>query len=144
MCAPPVDLFFTSIPSLSPALLQKPLTGLSFKGGTDDLRESPIVDVIETMVGKGYDCRIFDSNVSLAKIFGANKDYIEKEIPHLDRLMCNKIEAVIDHGDVLVIANHHEDFVRVVDSPPAGKMILDLVRLAAEPPDNDGYHGICW
>lgn len=118
--------------------------GLSFKGGTDDLRESPIVDVIETMVGKGYDCKIFDSNVSLAKIFGANKDYIEKEIPHLDRLMCGKIEDVIDHGEVLVIANRHEDFVRVVNDPPAGKKILDLVRLTIELPDNKDYDGICW
>jgi len=118
--------------------------GLSFKGGTDDLRESPIVEVIETMIGKGYDCKIFDSNVSLAKIFGANKDYIEKEIPHLDRLMCSKIEDVIDHGEVMVIANHHEDFKQVVDDPPTGKKILDLVRIADELSDYDDYHGICW
>jgi GDP-mannose 6-dehydrogenase len=118
--------------------------GLSFKGGTDDLRESPIVDVIEAMIGKGYDCRIYDSNVSLAKIFGANKDYIEKEIPHLDRLMSQNIDAVIEHGEVLVIANRHKDFVRIVEKPPAGKMILDLVRILPEAPADDGYHGICW
>ena len=118
--------------------------GLSFKGGTDDLRESPIVGVIETMIGKGYDCKIYDSNVSLAKIFGANKDYIEKEIPHLDRLMSRHIEEVIDHAEVLVIANHHKDFVRIVEKPPAGKRILDLVRIRADVPAADGYHGICW
>jgi GDP-mannose 6-dehydrogenase len=118
--------------------------GLSFKGGTDDLRESPIVEVVETMLGKGYDCRIFDSNVSLAKIFGANKEYIEKEIPHLDRLMSRQIEDVVDHAEVLVIANRHPDFERIVNNPPEGKIILDLVRITQDVPPSDDYHGICW
>jgi GDP-mannose 6-dehydrogenase len=118
--------------------------GLAFKGGTDDLRESPIVEVIETMLGKGYDCRIFDANVSLAKIFGANKEYIEREIPHLDRLMCRSVDEVVEHAEVLVVANRHPDFERVLRNLRPGQRLLDLVRLTGDPPRLDGYEGLCW
>lgn len=118
--------------------------GLAFKGGTDDLRESPIVEVIETMIGKGYSCRIFDANVSLAKIFGANKDYIEREIPHLDRLMCRSIDEVLAHADVLVVANRHPDFDQALKNLRPGQKLLDLVRLAGQPSHPGQYEGICW
>ncbi len=118
--------------------------GLSFKGGTDDLRESPIVEVVETMLGKGYDVRIYDSNVSIARLFGANKEYIEKEIPHIERLMCANIDEVLEHADVIVVGNRSDEFERVVASPPDGLRVLDLVRLHDEPPTYDGYDGICW
>jgi GDP-mannose 6-dehydrogenase len=118
--------------------------GLSFKGGTDDLRESPIVEVVETMIGKGYDVRIYDSNVSLARLYGANKEYIEKEIPHIDRLMCSTLDEVLDHAEAIVIGNRSPEFERVVESAPDGLRVLDLVRLKDEPPTFDGYDGICW
>ena len=118
--------------------------GLAFKGGTDDLRESPIVEVIETMLGKGYAVKIYDSNVSLAKLFGANKSYIEKEIPHLDRLMCSSVQEVVDHADVLVVANRNDEFLPALDSLRPGQRVLDLVRLAPQPPEHGEYHGLCW
>ena len=82
--------------------------GLSFKGGTDDLRESPLVDVVESVLGKGYDVKIYDANVSVAKLFGANKEYIEKEIPHLDRLLCKSVAEVMEHAEVIVIGNRSD------------------------------------
>ena len=118
--------------------------GLSFKGGTDDLRESPIVDVVETMLGKGYDVKIYDSNVSLAKLFGANKEYIEKEIPHLDRLMCGSVAEVVAHSEVIVIGNRSDEFRRALELVRPEQKVLDLVRIAPEPPATGDYHGICW
>ena len=118
--------------------------GLSFKGGTDDLRESPIVDVVETMIGKGYDVRVYDPNVSLARIFGANKEYIEKEIPHIDRLMCRTLDEVLQHAEVLVVGNSNDEFRRALESPRPGQRVLDLVRFTEAPPSLDGYEGICW
>lgn len=118
--------------------------GLSFKGGTDDLRESPIVEVVETVLGKGYDVRIYDSNVSLAKLFGANKDYIEKEIPHLDRLMCSSVAEVLAHAEVIVVANRSEEFHAALQVLRPEQRVLDLVRITPEPPPQGGYHGLCW
>jgi GDP-mannose 6-dehydrogenase len=118
--------------------------GLAFKGGTDDLRESPIVEVIETMIGKGYDVKIYDSNVSLAKIFGANKDYIEKGIPHIDRLMCGNVQEVLDHAEVLVVANRSDEFRQAMDQIRPRQRVLDLVRVTPRPPDSGEYHGLCW
>jgi GDP-mannose 6-dehydrogenase len=118
--------------------------GLSFKGGTDDLRESPIVEVIETVLGKGYDVKIYDSNVSLAKLFGANKEYIEKEIPHLDRLMCGSVAEVMAHADVVVVANRSEEFRQAMGAVRQGQRVLDLVRIVQESPANGDYHGLCW
>jgi GDP-mannose 6-dehydrogenase len=118
--------------------------GLSFKGGTDDLRESPIVEVVETMIGKGYDVRIYDPNVSLARLFGANKEYIEKEIPHIDRLMCKTLDEVLQHAEVLVVGNRNDEFHRALETLRPGQRLLDLVRLQENLPDIDGYEGICW
>jgi GDP-mannose 6-dehydrogenase len=118
--------------------------GLSFKGGTDDLRESPIVEVVETMIGKGYDVRIYDSNVSLARLVGANKEYIEKEIPHIDRLMCKTMDEVLEHADVIVIGNRSSEFAESLTRLRPEQRALDLVRLLDQPPESDRYEGICW
>ena len=80
------------------------LLGFSFKAGTDDLRESPLVLLAEALLGKG--CRsIYDKNVSLAKLVGVNKEYIEKQIPHLGSLLCNSIEEVIEPSEVIIVGN---------------------------------------
>jgi GDP-mannose 6-dehydrogenase len=118
--------------------------GLSFKGGTDDLRESPLVEVVETVLGKGYDVRIYDSNVALAKLVGANKEYIEKEIPHLDRLVCASAAEVVAHAEVLVIGNHSDEFKRALELVAPQQRILDLVRIVPQPPPRGEYHGLCW
>jgi GDP-mannose 6-dehydrogenase len=84
--------------------------GFSFKAGTDDLRESPMIEVIERLIGKGYDLRIFDKNVSIASLVGANRDFILNHIPHISRLMVADAEAVLDHAETLVIGNDNPDF----------------------------------
>jgi GDP-mannose 6-dehydrogenase len=121
------------------------LLGFSFKAGTDDLRESPIVILAEALLGKGRRLRIYDKNVSLARLVGANKDYIEKQIPHLSSLLCDSVNDVIDGSDVIVVGNAAPEFTQGVTACRPGQIIIDLVRLplsgslvAAD------YRGICW
>jgi GDP-mannose 6-dehydrogenase len=119
--------------------------GLSFKEGTDDLRESPIVEVIETMIGKGYTVRIHDRNVSLAKLMGANKQYIEREIPHISELLCSSPEDLVSQSDVLVIASKDEAYSKLLQNVNGNKSIIDLVRLfTPERHPKAEYYGICW
>ncbi|MBN1696511.1 MAG: nucleotide sugar dehydrogenase [Spirochaetales bacterium] len=119
--------------------------GLSFKSGTDDLRESPIVEVIETVIGKGLTVKIYDKNVSIARLIGANKQYIEEEIPHISSLMEEKIEDLIRDADVLVIANKSEEFKNVVRKAGKPKVIIDLVRIVEDTSEiKADYYGICW
>jgi len=77
-------------------------TGLSFKQGTDDLRESPSVRLVEHFIGKGYNIKIYDPHVELAHLLGSNKEYIEKGIPHIHQLMCSTKEEVFEHADIIV------------------------------------------
>jgi GDP-mannose 6-dehydrogenase len=119
--------------------------GLSFKGGTDDLRSSPIVEVIESMLGKGYGITIHDRHVSLAKLMGANKEYIEKEIPHLSRLMCATAQELVEKCDVVVVNHRDETFKQALQHAKPGQVIIDLVRIAdANQWDGCEYYGICW
>ncbi len=120
------------------------LLGLSFKAGTDDLRESPNVTLVEQLLGKGYDIRIYDRNVSMSTLVGANRAYIEQVIPHIGQLLCDEIDTVYDHAELLIIGNGDPEF-RDAPRRAAGKAILDLVRVAAELDDlPDGYQGVSW
>lgn len=119
--------------------------GLSFKEGTDDLRESPIVELVETMIGKGYRVRIHDHNVSLAKLMGANKKYIEREIPHISDLLCSSAEELVAQSDVLVLASKEESYAKLLNGVNGTKKIVDLVRFFTpeqHPPSE--YYGVCW
>lgn len=119
--------------------------GLSFKEGTDDLRESPIVELVETMIGKGCNVRIHDHNVSLAKLMGANKKYIEQEIPHISELLCSSTEELVARSDVLVLASKDEAYAKVLQGVNGNKKIVDLVRFFSpeqHPPSE--YYGVCW
>jgi GDP-mannose 6-dehydrogenase len=121
------------------------LLGFSFKAGTDDLRESPIVILAEALLGKGLSLKIYDKNVSLAKLVGANKEYIETQIPHLSSLLCDTIEQVIDGSEVIVVGNQAPEFVEAVKTCRREQIIIDLVRLPmyASLLKAD-YRGICW
>jgi GDP-mannose 6-dehydrogenase len=118
--------------------------GLSFKAGTDDLRESPMVEVVERLIGKGYDLRIFDSNVNLAKLTGANRDYILNQIPHISDLMVSCIEDVLDHAQTIVIGNADPAFGRIFPDLREGQSVVDFVRIADRRSDGGAYDGIGW
>ena len=120
------------------------ILGISFKAGTDDLRESPMVSLIEYLIGKGYEIKIYDKEVSLAKIFGANKDYIEKTIPHISSLMTKEITELIQSCEVIIVGNKTDEFARTLSKIDSGKTILDLVRISEELKNNENYQGICW
>jgi GDP-mannose 6-dehydrogenase len=119
--------------------------GLSFKGGTDDLRESPLVEVVETILGKGFTVRIYDRYVSLARLTGANKAYIEKEIPHLAAILCGSPEELLEQCDVLVVGYKDPEILSLLDRASDGHAVLDLVRACenGRPPGGE-YYGICW
>ena len=120
--------------------------GLSFKHGTDDLRESPILEVIETMLGKGFRIAIYDEFVSIARLVGANKEYIQKEIPHVSSLMRSSAEELVHESDVVVISNVSEEFRKVLaQSTRPDQVVIDLVRIIANPKAlKSQYYGIGW
>jgi GDP-mannose 6-dehydrogenase len=119
--------------------------GFSFKAGTDDLRESPMVELVERLIGKGYQLRVYDRNVSLANLQGANRAYIEKEIPHIASLLCDSIEDVLVDCDVVVIGNGAPEFRQVLDQVQPEQIVIDLVRVGGETDQLNGYYnGICW
>ena len=118
--------------------------GFSFKAGTDDLRESPIIEVIERLIGKGYDLRIYDKNVNIASLVGANRDFILNHIPHISRLMVNDTEAVLRHGQTIVIGNNDPEFKQVPERLHEGQRLVDFVRIIEGRSSNGKYEGICW
>jgi GDP-mannose 6-dehydrogenase len=117
--------------------------GFSFKAGTDDLRESPMVSLIETLIGKGYQLSIYDRDVSLARLFGANKEYIEREIPHISQLMCPTIDEVLEGSEVIIIGNKAAEFRQLKDRMKTNQVLIDLVRVFDDRSD-ESYQGICW
>jgi GDP-mannose 6-dehydrogenase len=119
--------------------------GLSFKDGTDDLRESPMVELIEHLVGKGYQVKVYDKNVSLAKLHGANRAYIEHEIPHISQLMSESIEDVITQSDVVVLGNKSEGDSNISEMLREDHKVIDLVRIkSGRDKFNGNYQGIGW
>jgi GDP-mannose 6-dehydrogenase len=118
--------------------------GFAFKAGTDDLRESPLVSVIETLIGKGLQLALYDRDVSLARLFGANKEYIEREIPHIAQLMRESVGEVLEASDVVVIGNKADEFRVVGDQLRDGQIVVDLVRLFEGRVSGGSYQGICW
>lgn len=120
--------------------------GLSFKAGTDDLRESPLVEFAERLIGKGCEVMIYDANVSLSRLLGSNKAHIEERLPHLADLLTDDIDAVVRHGEVLVVGTRDEVVLSAIDHAPQGTVLLDLVRLpgAEERRHSNGYVGISW
>lgn len=116
--------------------------GFSFKAGTDDLRESPMIDVIESLLGKGYELKLYDRNVKLAALLGANQDFIMNRISHISRLMTESIEEVLEFAQTIVIGNNAPEFGDIVARLKPGQVVVDLVRIL--PSHGTSYDGICW
>ncbi len=121
------------------------LLGFSFKAGTDDLRESPLVILAEALLGKGYTLTIYDRNVSLARLVGANKRYIDEQIPHLSRHLCESIDEVIGQSEVVVVGNGSPEFADAVARCRPDQIVIDLVRIPLDGSQvRAQYDGICW
>lgn len=120
------------------------ILGFAFKAGTDDLRESPLVDVIESLIGKGYDMRLYDRNVNLAALTGANRDYILNHIPHISKLMVNTMEEVLEYAEVIVIGNAAAEFQSILEKIQPNQIVVDLVRIVPNKSEAGRYDGICW
>jgi len=117
--------------------------GLSFKEGTDDLRNSPAVRVIESLLGKGADITIYDKNVNTTMLTGTNKDYIDARIPHLSKLLSSDLDSVIENSDVLIVNTREKEFIEKLKSVK-DKIIIDFVRLGDEFLHLKNYTGINW
>ncbi len=119
------------------------ILGFSFKAGTDDLRESPLVEVIEYLIGKGYELKLYDKNVNLAALTGANQDYILNHIPHISKLMASSVGEVLNFAQTIVIGNGAAEFRNVPNEIKSGQVVVDLVRIVPNS-SGDCYDGICW
>jgi len=121
------------------------ILGLSFKAGTDDLRESPIVQLAEQLLGKGYEILIYDANVIMANLLGANKQFIEQVIPHLAKLLNGSLDAVVESSDVLILGQGMGEFDGLQNKITDKHHIIDLVRALENSSDTQShYQGICW
>jgi GDP-mannose 6-dehydrogenase len=121
------------------------ILGLTFKPGTDDLRESPIVQLVETLNGKGLKVRIYDNNVSLSKIFGGNKAFIEQVLPHISAMMSGSMEEVVQSSDVIVVGHDLQDRgEQLIGLLKPGQLVIDLVKIANRQFQPAAYEGICW
>lgn len=118
------------------------ILGFSFKKGTDDLRYSPIVEIIERLLGKGYDILIYDEKVNLSKISGTNKEYIDKHIPHLSNLISGDFDYVVSNSELLVVS-HDDDKFRNLIEKSTNKIFVDLTRISNKR-SGGNYDGICW
>lgn len=122
------------------------LIGLSFKPGTDDLRESPLVELVETLIGKGVSVKIYDENLNLSRLIGANKEFIERTIPHISALMVASADEVIDHSDVIVIAHELRNGTnRLTELLRPNQLVIDFVRVGSDKQEMPAeYQGISW
>lgn len=121
------------------------LFGLAFKPGTDDLRESPYVTLAERMIGRGYELRIFDRSVNLAGLRGANRSYIEREIPHIERLLVDDVGTAVEGAGIVVVGHVTGEDRRVLLDALDGQVLIDLAGIPAlAGRDGITYQGFCW
>jgi GDP-mannose 6-dehydrogenase len=118
--------------------------GFSFKSGTDDLRESPVIDLIEFLLGKGCQLRIYDKNVNISRLVGANREYILKLIPHIAEIMVDSVDAVLESCDTIVIGNGSAEFKNIAERVRPDQTIVDLVGVAKPVSPIPNYTGIGW
>jgi GDP-mannose 6-dehydrogenase len=121
------------------------ICGFAFKPGTDDLRESPMVGLIEYLIGKGRSVRVYDEHVSIDQLHGANRAYIEQAVPHVARLMVDSLDQLVEDSDVIVIGGHSQGIREAVKKVRPDQIVIDLVRIPCDTASlNGNYRGICW
>jgi GDP-mannose 6-dehydrogenase len=120
------------------------MLGLSFKAGTDDLRESPFLEIIERLIGKGRSIRIFDKNVDLARLVGANRAYLYGTIPHIADLLVGSVEEAVDDAEVVVVTTNSQEYRSVVDLLGPDQKLLDFARLKDAEKLGERYDGLLW
>jgi GDP-mannose 6-dehydrogenase len=120
------------------------ILGLTFKAGTDDLRESPMIEIIERLIGKGYQLLIFDRNVNLASLVGANRDFLLDRIPHIAKLISSNIDEVLEHAQTVVIGNADPEFAKIPMRIREDQYLVDFVRIGNQRSGVGRYEGICW
>jgi GDP-mannose 6-dehydrogenase len=129
----------------NPSRTRVGIIGLTFKPGTDDLRESPIVQLVETLNGKGLKIRIYDKNVTLSKLIGGNKAFIEQVLPHISGMMCDSMEEVVQNSDVVVVSHDLKDSGDLLmDLLRPEQLVIDLVKLVTSKANPAEYEGVCW
>jgi GDP-mannose 6-dehydrogenase len=117
--------------------------GFAFKAGTDDLRESPVVSLVETLLGKGYDLKLYDASVSLAKLIGANRRYLEQHIPHISRLMVSSIGELVEHAEIIVLGNEHQEFFEILPQLKPEQIVVDLTAYGKPVSTPARYERLC-
>ena len=121
------------------------ILGMSFKPGTDDLRESPVARLVRELIGHGYDVRIYDPNIRPDRLIGSNREYIEKTVPHFRPLLASSLDEVLEHSEVLVVGHKDPEFEDVLQRLRPGQEVVDLVRVVKDTKQLNGkYHGIAW
>lgn len=121
------------------------ILGLTFKPGTDDVRESPMVAVIETLIGKGYEVRVFDDQLALSRLMGKNKSFLESEVPHIASVLRFDLDEVLATCDVIVLGNNSDSFTDVAKRLRSDQLLIDLAGVVgSEGIDRGSYEGICW
>jgi GDP-mannose 6-dehydrogenase len=121
------------------------MLGLSFKPGTDDLRESPLVTLAEQLIGKGLTLRIFDPGVSLSRLVGANRRYIEESIPHIGSLMRESLQDVVTPADIVIVGMVDQEVLQELRQyTRSEQLILDLVNIPERAGLRGRYRGVCW
>ena len=119
--------------------------GLSFKPGTDDLRNSPIIDILEKLIGKGFDIKIYDKNVHISKLVGANREYILTRIPYISKFIVDSPIDLLNSSELIVVVNKEDEFSQFLENSCNGKIVYDLARLDFEPQNKPvQYQGIAW
>lgn len=120
------------------------ILGLAFKNGTDDLRESPALELAERLLGKGFDVRIHDEHVNLSRLIGANREYVERVLPHVAQLLSDDYRAVIEAADVVVVTHGNPAYASVASDVRPEQTVLDLCGIARPAVDAPNYVGLTW
>lgn len=118
--------------------------GLAFKSGTDDLRESPIVKLLEGLTGKGYEVIVYDQDVLASRLMGANKQYIETAVPHIAKLMAHDLQELNQFAELIVVAQKNKRYLPFAEEVVYSKPVIDLVRIFDRIPDTGNYKGLLW